>query len=136
MSIYQALAEFLPVDKPELVLLEKDNKRKTRVDDEKTVLTTCTMDCGGCCPQKVQVKGNVVQKITHYDGGKNPPLTPCIRGRNYHYRVYAPDRLKYPLLRTGKRGEGRFKRVSWEAAAATIVKEMKRIKNQLNIFLI
>ena len=129
MSIYTALAELLPADSPELVLLKKDKKTKPRIEDEKTVITTCTMDCGGSCPLKVHLKGEVIQKITPYNDGKEPPLTACIRGRNYHCRVYAPDRLKYPLKRTGKRGEGRFKRISWEEAATAIVKEMERIKN-------
>ena len=47
MSIYTALADLLPADTPEQVLLKKDKKTKPRVEDEKTVITTCTMDCGG-----------------------------------------------------------------------------------------
>ena len=36
------------------------------------------------------------------------------------YKIYSPHRLKFPLKRVGERGEGRFKRVSWDEALAEI----------------
>lgn len=80
MNIYSALADLLPVDNPEIVLLKKDKKRKTRFENEKTVITTCTMDCGGSCPLKAHLKGEVIRKITSCTDGREPPLTACIRG--------------------------------------------------------
>src|SRR5262249_56057920 len=38
----------------------------------------------------------------------------------YLERVYRPDRLLYPMTRVGKKGEGRFERISWDEAIDTI----------------
>lgn len=95
--------------------------------DEKTVFTTCTHDCGGRCVLKVHIKDGIITRISTDDGGE-PQLRACVRGRAYRQRVYAPDRLKYPMIRCGKRGEGLFKRISWDEALETVASEMKRIK--------
>ncbi len=38
-----------------------------------------------------------------------------------------PDRLKYPMKRVGKRGEGKFEQISWEEALDTIASNMQRL---------
>lgn len=51
------------------------------------------------------------------------PLTACVRGLNYHKTFLGEDRLRYPMKRVGKRGEGRFERISWEEAVDIIASE-------------
>ncbi|WP_163452059.1 molybdopterin-dependent oxidoreductase, partial [Escherichia coli] len=51
----------------------------------------------------------------------------CLRGRSMRRRVYNPDRLRYPMKRVGKRGEGKFERISWDEAFDTISDTMKRL---------
>ena len=43
--------------------------------------------------------------------------------------VYHPDRLRHPLRRTGKRGQGKWERISWKDAFAHITKRFGEIKN-------
>ncbi|MCV5918433.1 molybdopterin-dependent oxidoreductase, partial [Escherichia coli] len=57
----------------------------------------------------------------------NHQVRACLRGRSMRRRVYSPDRLKYPLLRVGKRGEGKFKRITWNEAFDLIGDNLKRI---------
>jgi anaerobic dimethyl sulfoxide reductase subunit A len=77
-------------------------------------------NCGGKCLLKVHVTGGIITRIETddrpYDGIDDPQLRACMRGRAYRKRQYHPDRLKYPLKRTGKRGEGSFERISWDEA--------------------
>lgn len=95
--------------------------------EEKVVLTSCPHDCGGRCVLKVHVRDGVIVRI-ETDDGEEPQLRACARGRAYRQRVYAPDRLKYPLRRAGERGEGRFERITWEEALDRVVAELKRVK--------
>ncbi len=59
-----------------------------------------------------------------------PIMRACVRGRGYRKFVYHPDRLKYPMKRVGKRGEGRFERISWDEATTLIADKLKRITQQ------
>ena len=44
--------------------------------------------------------------------------------------LYDPDRLKYPQIRTGERGEGKFRRVSWEEALDSLATRLKELKQK------
>jgi anaerobic selenocysteine-containing dehydrogenase len=52
----------------------------------------------------------------------------CVRCLSQPNLVYHPDRLKYPLKRTGKRGENKWERISWDEAYDTIEREFNKIK--------
>jgi anaerobic dimethyl sulfoxide reductase subunit A len=95
--------------------------------EEKIIITACSSHCGGGCLLKVYVKDGVIIKI-ETDDGEEPQLRACLRCRAYRQRVYDPDRLKFPMRRTGERGEGKFERISWDEAIATIVNELNRIR--------
>ena len=70
--------------------------------------------------------GRIVRIET--DNGDQPQIRACSRGRAYRQRVYSPDRLKYPMRRTGERGEGRFERISWDEALDIVASQLKRVK--------
>ena len=96
--------------------------------EEKVIRTTCNSHCGGACILKVHVKDGVITRI-ETDDGEEPQLRACLKGRAYRQRVYAPDRLKYPLKRVGKRGEGKFERISWDEALETVARELIRVRD-------
>ena len=92
--------------------------------------TVCPKDCFGSCSLEVEVgKG----KITKVRGNRNSPVNQgriCVKGMNYPNMVYGPERLLYPLQKIGKRGEGEFKRISWEQALDLIYKKLKNLREQ------
>jgi anaerobic selenocysteine-containing dehydrogenase len=45
-------------------------------------------------------------------------------------RLYHPDRLRFPLKRTGERGEGKWQRITWEEALGTIAEKFKAFKDK------
>ncbi len=59
-------------------------------------------------------EGRVVQ-IKH-NPAASPRLAGCAKGARLHEALYAPDRLKRPLVRTGPRGSGQFKEAAWPEA--------------------
>lgn len=103
--------------------------------DEKIIRTGCPAhNCGGRCLLKVHVRDGIITRIETDDRPgddiSDPRLRACIRGRSYRARQYHPDRLKYPLKRNGKRGEGRFERISWDEAYEIMHREISRIIRQ------
>ncbi len=60
---------------------------------------------------------------------EHPPLPACARGVGQIERIYHPDRLQYPLRRTGPRGSGAFTRISWDEALDTVAHEMRRVRD-------
>ena len=94
---------------------------------DEVVMTTCSSHCGGTCILKVHVRDGAITRIETDDGG-DPQFRACLRGRAYRQRVYAPDRLKYPMKRTGERGKGQFQRITWDEALDTVARELIRVK--------
>jgi len=113
-----------------------------RDDELNTVVTSCAHNCGSRHMLVAHKKGDVVVRISTDDGryqrdgffGKDteaePQVRGCLRGRAYRERLYSPERLLYPMVRVGKRGEGRFKRVSWDAALEQVADKMIEIKEK------
>ena len=96
--------------------------------------TSCYHNCGSRCILWAEVKdGTVVRMLPDQDPVdtfERMKAIPCVRGRSQKWRVYSPERLKYPMKRVGKRGEGKFERISWDEALDTIAAKMKEIKEK------
>jgi anaerobic dimethyl sulfoxide reductase subunit A len=53
---------------------------------------------------------------------------PCAKGLSHGQWINSSDRLKYPMKRDGERGEGKFKRISWDEALDTVAGQVKQVK--------
>ena len=111
-----------------------------RDEELTTMVTSCAHNCGSRHMLVAHKKGNVIVRLSTDDGryqeggefGKDtfeePQLRACLRGRSYRSRLYSAERLLYPMLRVGERGEGKFKRVSWDEALSFTANKMQEIK--------
>jgi len=95
----------------------------------KTIPVSCNKDCGGGCPLLAHVKGEKIVKITDNPAG-TAYMKGCSRGFQAAKAAYAPDRLLHPLVRTGPRGSGEFKAVSWPEALDQVSEKLNEIKNK------
>ena len=87
------------------------------------------MDHGGCA-LLVGVEGNRIVKIKGDPDGYLNKGYICRKALASPDRLYHPDRLKHPLKRAGKRGEGKWKRISWGRAITEIAENFARIKEK------
>ena len=97
--------------------------------------SACLVNCGSRCALRVRVENDrIVQVEPEIPLNENElgthQIRPCLRGRSSRFRVYNPDRLKYPMKRVGKRGEGKFERISWDEATKYIADELVRIREK------
>lgn len=94
------------------------------------VKTHCAkMDHGGCA-LLVGVKGNKIVQIKGDPQGYLNAGTTCYKGRVSAERLNHPNRLRYPIKRAGKRGEGKWQRISWEEALNETAENLLRIKEK------
>src|SRR5688572_27891272 len=91
------------------------------------VRVACPHDCPDTCAMLVTVENGVATDIK---GDPSMPFTDgtlCTKVAHYLERTYAADRLLYPQRRVGKKGEGRFARISWNEALDEIAARLKRL---------
>src|SRR5512142_2839892 len=99
---------------------------ETRVQQ---IATNCEM-CFWRCGVLAEVKDGKLLKL---QGNPQHPLTKgklCARGNAGIALLNDPDRLKFPQIRTGERGEGKFKRVSWDEALDFLATRLKELKQK------
>ncbi|MGE5488733.1 MAG: molybdopterin-containing oxidoreductase family protein [bacterium] len=89
--------------------------------------SVCALDCPDTCALLVNVEAG---RAVWLRGNPDHPVTRgflCAKVARYLERVYSPERLIYPLRRTGAKGEGRFERVSWDEALDEIARRLGEI---------
>jgi anaerobic selenocysteine-containing dehydrogenase len=93
----------------------------------KTIRAVCPHDCPDTCGLVVTVEDG---RATSLRGDAEHPFTRgflCQKVARYLDRVYHPERLQYPMVRTGPKGSGQFRRVSWEEAIELVTRKFAEI---------
>ena len=95
------------------------------------VLGTCHHDCPDSCGWEVSVENGVAVKLR---GNSEHPFSQgelCPKVNRFLERVYSPERILYPLARTGPKGSGEFRQISWDEALGLVA---ERIHNVIDNF--
>ena len=91
------------------------------------LIPTVCFNCESACGLLAYVDKTSLE-IKKFEGN---PAHPGSRGRNCakgpatHNQIYDPERILYPLKRVGKRGEGKWKQITWEQALDEISEKMR-----------
>jgi thiosulfate reductase/polysulfide reductase chain A len=96
------------------------------IDQVQEQYSACDM-CFNKCGLIARVEDGVVKKLDPNPKSLKSRGMLCARGNAGIKQLYDPDRLKYPLLRKGARGEGKWQRLNWNQALDYAAEQMDRI---------
>jgi thiosulfate reductase / polysulfide reductase chain A len=105
------------------------SKKKSASLITKKVPTLCEM-CVNKCAAIAHVRNGIVTKLDPNPYFPKSRNMLCARGAAGIHALYDPDRLKYPLIRAGRRGDGKYKRVTWNEAYEFIKEKMVKILDE------
>ncbi|MBI3694184.1 MAG: molybdopterin-dependent oxidoreductase [Acidobacteria bacterium] len=98
---------------------------------DKVVRSTHSANCTGSCSWRVYVREGVMvreEQAADYPkiNATLPDYNPrgCQKGACFVEYVYGPQRLKSPLIRVGARGEGKWRKASWDEALTLIADKL------------
>jgi anaerobic selenocysteine-containing dehydrogenase/Fe-S-cluster-containing hydrogenase component 2 len=126
---------------PSVFYVFKDNTSNTPLKDyeitrdvfvkstTKLIHTSDAM-CPSECGISVLVKDGIAKKIYGNPHSLINNGTICAKGASGLQLIYSPHRIRTPLIRTGQRGEDRWKEVTWAEACDYIAKKLIEIKNK------
>ena len=103
--------------------------QEDRDHSAKSVFSACDM-CFNKCGLIARVEDGVVKKLDPNPNSLKSRGMLCARGNAGIRQLYDPDRLKYPLLRKGERGEGKWQRLGWDDALDLAAGQMDRIARE------
>lgn len=106
-------------------------KHAVQPPEDTVVWGACSVNCGSRCALHLHVRDNEVYWVETDNTGEDVygdhQVRACLRGRSIRRRINHPDRLNYPMKRVGKRGEGKFERITWDEALDTIAASLKDV---------
>lgn len=95
---------------------------------DRIVRTVCSPNCTGTCAVNAFVRDDRIVKLepASYPDPRYERI--CLKGiAMATQRVHAPERLTHPMIRTGERGEGKWRQVSWEEAYGYLAEKLTHV---------
>ncbi len=91
--------------------------------------TVCALDCPDACMLEITVEDGAATKVEGQRGHEVTQGFACVKMARYPERQNHRDRLLYPQRRIGKKGEGRFTRISWDEALDEFASRIRQISD-------
>ena len=99
-------------------------------ENSEVVYKSGCLNCQGGCGILVTVKDGKVVRLAGDPDSPNNEGKLCPKGWAGIDLLYHPDRLKYPLKRIGRRGQGKWERISWDRALGEIAEKLMAIREE------
>ncbi|MBC2890050.1 molybdopterin-dependent oxidoreductase [Gordonibacter massiliensis (ex Traore et al. 2017)] len=113
-------------------LAEERQTGQPASSEERISQGICRPNCFGGCRLNVHVRDGKVVKtsMAPYPDEKNNRI--CLRGISHPWRIYDPERVKYPMRRAEgtERGAGVWERISWDDAINEIADTFMRVQEE------
>ncbi|MBR4575355.1 MAG: molybdopterin-dependent oxidoreductase [Lachnospiraceae bacterium] len=112
---------------------EENIKEKAKIADENTGVKVCHTMCEICtrgCGIDAYVKDGKIIKVEGTKGNPTGFGYLCQKGQGTRSYIYREDRIKTPLKRVGKRGEGKFVPITWDEAYKEIAEKLNLYKQE------
>lgn len=98
----------------------------TRTEQTRYVNSSCNI-CVSACVFRGQVVNGVIKRLEPEPDFPKSRGMMCARGNAGAATPYDPNRVKSPMIRTGKRGEGKWRKASWDEAYRYIAEKTNRV---------
>ncbi|MCC6472633.1 MAG: molybdopterin-dependent oxidoreductase [Burkholderiales bacterium] len=100
--------------------------------ERREVLTFCHICAGHCAVRVTAVGDTIVDVAPDTESGLANEQCVVRKGRNSIPEIHGHrDRLLYPMKRAGRRGEGKWQRISWDEALDTVAGRLREIREAL-----
>jgi anaerobic selenocysteine-containing dehydrogenase len=113
----------------EAALLKGGKDFSPRTGKERTAVPSACWQCVSRCPIVGYVEDGKLVKIGGQFDSIRTEGTLCAKAQAGVNQVYDPDRVLYPLRRVGARGEGKWKRVTWDEALDELAGRLKKLRD-------
>lgn len=97
--------------------------------DERQAIPSACWQCVTRCPMIGYLENGRLVKISPQMNSIRTEGHLCAKGQGGVGQVYDPDRVLYPLRRVGARGEGKWKRISWDEALEELAGRLKKLRD-------
>jgi thiosulfate reductase / polysulfide reductase chain A len=102
---------------------------KRRGWKKRQAIPTACWNCVTRCPAIGFVEDGRLVKIEGQPNSIRSEGVMCAKGQGGVNHVYDPDRILHPMKRVGARGEGKWKRISWDDALAEVGGRLKKLRD-------